>query len=221
MRSEMKIKNYNLKIGNKTLLKNINFEIQPHMLNVLIGQNGVGKTLILNLISNLDNNRPIEFIDFPKSKDIIYQTQGVPFIAEVTIRQTIKLLMKISGGHSEDINLKNLPDIVKKNLDIRFGNLSGGERRFVVIWAILHINRDLYILDEPFSNLDPLIMKQLMDIIYEKINQGKTIILTTHQYDDIKIENTYVTFFRNQGIDFTGTMKNFVNNYSSLRDAFF
>ncbi|CAK1231059.1 ABC-type multidrug transport system [Fructobacillus cardui] len=70
----MKVEKCDIYAGERLLISQGSFVIDSNRLNLLIGNNGVGKTVILDKISNLDRNRPAEFIGFPDAKDIIYQT---------------------------------------------------------------------------------------------------------------------------------------------------
>lgn len=103
----MQIKDFNLKINQQLLLDNVSMSFANQKLNLIIGRNGVGKTLLLDLISDLDHNRPENFHDFPKNSRIIYHSQGLPFIAEATVKDTITLI----GDLSEDsaITMEHLP----------------------------------------------------------------------------------------------------------------
>lgn len=75
----MEVQNFSLKIKDKIIFDSVNLTFKQGYLNIISGKNGVGKTLLIDLISNIDNNRPKEFLNFPPAKNIIYQTQGVPF----------------------------------------------------------------------------------------------------------------------------------------------
>ena len=61
--------------------------------------------------------------------------------------------------------------------------LSGGQKRRVAIAGILALNPDVLILDEPTAGLDPLGEKQMMELFNDIYNQGKNIILVTHNMD--------------------------------------
>ena len=67
----MQIKDFNLKINQQLLLDNVSMSFANQKLNLIIGRNGVGTTLLLALISALDTNRPENFHDFPKNSRII------------------------------------------------------------------------------------------------------------------------------------------------------
>ncbi|CAK1229692.1 ABC transporter ATP-binding protein [Fructobacillus tropaeoli] len=207
----MKVEKCDIYAGERLLIRQGSFVVDSNRLNLLIGNNGVGKTVILDKISNLDRNRPAEFIGFPDAKDIIYQTQGASFIDEVTVLTTLKLFGEMAGV--DLVNHLNLPEIISKNMEARFGNLSGGERRFIIIWASLQVPRKLYLFDEPFANLDPYHVSQLMKLFYSELATGKTILLTTHQFEELIPDRTHITHIAHQKVDFDGTMTDFMMHH--------
>jgi ABC-2 type transport system ATP-binding protein len=210
----MKVKNYSLKVKDRVLLDNVTFNIQTGALNIIMGRNGTGKTLLLDVISDLDGHRSQEFIAFPDSKDLVYLSQGVPFIAEVTVEQTINFIMGLAGQHE----ILNFPKNLEEKRKVRFGNLSGGERRFLIVWSVLQLDRALYILDEPFANIDVVIVKELLKLIEQKVYEGKTVILSSHQYEGINTGN--IIFFENTSVKFEGPVQDFKEKFGSLENAF-
>lgn len=112
------------------------------------------------------------------------------------------------------------PEKIKKNKNVRFGNLSGGERRYLIIWASLQIKRELYLLDEPFANLDPSVIEDIFELIYKKIDEGKTIILSTHQFDGAVNHKTYINFLDNKQVLYSGNFEEFKKLFPSISEAF-
>ena len=206
----MDVKNCDILINGKLLVENANFNLEKNKLNVLIGHNGVGKTVVLDKIADLDNNRPDKFLNFPSKKDIIYQTQGVPFIAEITVEETLKLFENMSD--TDILVHKDIPNMIKKILPQRFGNLSGGEKRFLIIWASLQISRELYLFDEPFANLDPSHIHELTRLFYDSVSEGKTLLLTTHQFEELIPQLTHIIFIDKKAVAFNGDMDKFINH---------
>lgn len=61
--------------------------------------------------------------------------------------------------------------------------LSGGERKFLYAIILLSLDREWYILDEPFAFVDAVRRDRLWKIMNERVAEGKGIILTSHQED--------------------------------------
>ena len=214
----MRIENFSLKIKQQQLLDNVSFSFDAQKLNLIIGRNGVGKTLLLDLISDLDRNRPENFFNFPESSRIIYHSQGLPFIAEATVKDTISLIGDLSEGAV--ITMEQIPQKIRNNLDKPFGTLSMGERRFLTVWLFLQLERDLYIFDEPFANLDLAVISDILDLFYDKIKQGKQLIITSHQFDFLVPEKTHVIFIEDRQIKFNGGLTVFLESFHSFGQAF-
>lgn len=213
----MKIKNLTIKIGEEEILKDVSFQIIPQKLNLIVGRNGAGKTVLLDRLSGL-NRFYSEFEGFPKTTEIIYQTQGVPFIYEATVEQTLKLIGDLSGDKNN--LLDSAPEKVKRNFSKCFGKLSSGERRFLIIWAILNIDKKLYLFDEPFANLDISIIKDIIELIYQKVDDGRTIVTTTHQFEFFENEKTRVIVLNEGKILFEGSLEKFYKKYLSFQNLF-
>lgn len=214
----MQIKDFNLKINQQLLLDNVSMSFANQKLNLIIGRNGVGKTLLLDLISGLDHNRPENFHDFPKNSRIIYHSQGLPFIAEATVKDTITLIGDLSEGSA--ITMERLPQKIRNNLNKPFGSLSMGERRYLTIWLFLQIERDLYIFDEPFANLDLSVISDILSLFYDKLDQGKQLIITSHQFDFLVPEKTQIIFIEDKQIKFNDSLTAFLAYYHSFGQAF-
>ena len=63
--------------------------------------------------------------------------------------------------------------------------LSGGERRKVALASVLAVQADILLLDEPLSGLDPLSSKELFSLLKQIHQSGKTILISTHQYEEL------------------------------------
>ncbi|RCW16221.1 ATP-binding protein [Streptococcus gallolyticus] len=213
----MEVKDLTIKVGKEELLKNVSFTLIPGQLNLIIGKNGVGKTLLLDELSCLDK-RSSALQGFPARSDIIYQTQGVPFISEATVEQTLTLIGDLT--HSSDRLLKNIPPMIANHLPRKFGKLSSGERRFLIIWAILNVDKELYLLDEPFANLDLSTIKKVMTLFYEKVSEGKTIVATTHQFDFLDRDKTHIIVLKEGQVIFENSLAAFYAYYSDFQALF-
>lgn len=136
-------------------------------INFLKGSNGSGKTLLLDYLSGLRKLKNKKNIKNQNSN--VYMRQNFSFYTKITAYEFINFIEKLNGysvQHFFDFLEEYVP-----NYDFnlykakKLGLLSGGERRYLYILAILSIERDLYILDEPFSNIDQETKEQLIKLI--------------------------------------------------------
>ena len=124
----------------------LDFVLENGRILGLTGPNGVGKTTILaalagraRVFSGLLEMRP--------GLRLALQTQDVPPVAGVPLtgRELLGLTAAPAYG---------LPPWLAGRLDLRLDRLSGGQRHYLALWAILQASADLVLLDEPTNNLD-------------------------------------------------------------------
>ncbi|UUM19180.1 energy-coupling factor transporter ATPase [Mycoplasma sp. 1018B] len=162
---------------------------------------------------------------FPKAKDI-RQRIGVIFqfaeyqLFEETIEKDIMFGPRSFGVSKEEaklrakkyLNLVGLDDTYLKKSPF---DLSGGQKRRVALAGILAMEPDILVADEPTAGLDPVGVKEILSI-FKKLHQlGKTIIIVTHDLDNILEETQRTIIFKNGKIIKDG------ETYSVLKDTKF
>ncbi|GKT03334.1 ATP-binding cassette domain-containing protein [Furfurilactobacillus entadae] len=205
----MEIQNFSYQLpSGVSLYDHLSVHFSKDNVNVIFGPNGIGKTTLLDFIAGV-NQRPVEnFVDFPAGDEIAYQLQGVPFIGEATVFNTMKLIAEIENPR-EKFTVSDLPDELKRFVDVQFRQLSGGQRRLVIIEAVSRLERTLYLFDEPESGLDPKMARQVMMKLKALNQRGKMVIATSHQFQNI--DDMFNLIFLNAGkILFTGSAKEFL-----------
>ncbi|ATF25325.1 ABC transporter ATP-binding protein [Brochothrix thermosphacta] len=162
--------------------KQINMTISKGY-NLLVGDNGVGKTLLLDYISGLKKTKGNCIFGNEK---IIYINQHIYFSDRLSGMD----FLKFSYGIDDNKNISSFFDlsdnIIERNdlnnlLKKQWGMLSGGEKRFLYVIILLSLDKDWYILDEPFASIDKKRKLLLYKLINVKLAEGKGIILTTHE----------------------------------------
>lgn len=180
------------RLGDKTILENINFELEPGEKLLISGGNGSGKTTLLKILLGLNNdfdgtvvwlNQNGEPVKLPESR-IAYVPQ-YPFLFDDTVKNNI-----ILGGSPDDDRLGEVLSQVHISLEpstpvnnIR-QNVSGGEKQKVELARAVYSKRPVVILDEPYSALD---YKSAMNV--ERLVLGdpeKTVITISHS---VPLEN--------------------------------
>jgi ABC-2 type transport system ATP-binding protein len=159
----------------------------------LLGPNGAGKTTTIRMILNiiLPDKGTIEVFGGKMTEKeyarIGYLPEERGLYKKLKIREMLKFLAEIKGIDGSSVH--NLIEEWLRRFDLyayrdrKVEELSKGmQQKLQFISTVIH-NPDLLILDEPFSGLDPVNTDLLKDIILEMKNQGKTIILSTHQME--------------------------------------
>ena len=180
-------RNLQKRFGKLTVLQDVSFEISAEGIFAVLGPNGSGKTTILKMILGMvipqngqvtfDGTNIKEKWDYRRK--IGYLPQIARFPDNLTVSEVISMIKDIRNEPSNDEQLLEkfqLKDQLKKKL----GTLSGGTRQKVNIVLTFMFDSPVYVLDEPTAGLDPVSLIKLKEIITEKKQEGKIILITTH-----------------------------------------
>jgi ABC-2 type transport system ATP-binding protein len=185
------VQNLRKTFGQKLAVADVSFEVRPGEVFGLLGPNGAGKTTTIRMI--LDIFKPeagtIEVLGgslTPARKDRIGympEERGLyPYMRVLdclVYLGTLKGLNRRQARQQAEAYLERLELADQRRAKIN--TLSRGMTQKVqVIAAVLH-NPDLLIIDEPFANLDPVNAQLVREIILELRQQGKAVIMTSHQ----------------------------------------
>ncbi len=181
------LKNVSKSYGSKMAIKNLSFNVKSGEIFGLLGHNGAGKTTTLRIISGIIDDYDGEVYINGK---IGYLPEERGLYKDEKVKDVLKFFGELSGMDNKTIEKRadyylNRMDITKyKNSKIK--TLSkGNQQKVQFLVSIIH-NPDIIILDEPFSGLDIINLNLLKDIIFELKNEGKSIILSTHQLEKIE-----------------------------------
>ena len=191
----------------KNTISDISFDVKKGEIVAVIGHSGSGKTTLISQLNGI--LRPLEgkvevwdeeegqYISTDKNTDIkkIRKHVGLLFqypeyqLFEETVEKDIKFGPKKMGYDDEKCDrlmrealpLVGLSDNVLKRSPFE---LSGGQKRRVAFAGILAMDPDVLILDEPAAGLDPAGQKEIFGYIETLRDQGKSIILVSHDMDE-------------------------------------
>lgn len=165
----------------KTILKNINFKIKDGTINLLIGENGSGKSTILKLISKT-----------------IYPSSGKIYVNNkcVYIQEKYNLPRHINSydyiNFLERINYIDLSYYVKlfdiPNLEIK--KLSKGNLQKLSLISAIASKASIILLDEPTEGMDKNMKEKYLKEIVKLEKKGKTIVISTHDILDYSMMKT-------------------------------
>ena len=181
----IKLENLSLKYGKDTVLDNLSYEFEEGKLTAILGESGVGKTSILNLIAGLIKPSAGKVIN--TCERISYVFQEPRLFDWMTAKENVSTVS--DAKVAEDmLSLMGLGD----SLDKYPTELSGGMKQRVSIARALAYSPDLILLDEPFKGLDPDRRREVSKIVFEYIG-GKTAIIVTHDEADTEFADNVLT----------------------------
>lgn len=182
-------------------LNGVTISFQPGEFWAVMGSSGSGKSTMLNLLGCLDRptsgsyrlkGQDVSQLDDDDLSDIRLKYLGFIFqsfnlIPQLTVRENIELPLYYQGWEPQDSAAKaaELADLVGlgNRLDHRPMELSGGQQQRVAIARSLSNDPTVLLADEPTGNLDSATGTDIMNLLVNLNEQGKTIIMVTHEPD--------------------------------------
>lgn len=207
---EIHVRNVNKTFGENQVLKNVSVDIPAGQITGIVGRNGSGKTVLLKCIIGLMRPDSGEItvggtkigqdVDFAPNLGFIIETPG--FIGNQTGFQNLKYLSLISG-RADDKAIRSSIKRVGLNPSERkkVANYSlGMKQRLGIAQAIMEDN-DVLIFDEPMNSLDSTCVEEMRQLFLALAAEGKTIIVTSHNSEDIRVLCSEVYFMENGALN--------------------
>ena len=180
------------------VLKSISADIKKHRICFIMGNNGSGKTTLLkNLMGFLNpqtgkiviGDRDVSTMDHKSmSKTVSYVPQAIQLNTDFKVIDYLALgrtphsglLNRLSNSDYDIIDKYSSRFGIEDCYDIEFNKLSGGQKQMIAIVRSLIQDTPVIIMDEPMSALDIGKQVDMLKAFKDLTNEGKTIILTTH-----------------------------------------
>ncbi|MCR9287949.1 MAG: ABC transporter ATP-binding protein [Bacteroidetes bacterium] len=172
----------------------VSFEIQEGTITAILGNNGAGKTTILNTIMGLLDDQPDKGTIFFEGKPIHgkdteaivkvgigYVPEGREIFDELTVMENLLVGAYLRGKKKEiEVDLVRMYEwfpILRARKNQLAGTLSGGEQQMLAIARAMMNRPKLLLMDEPSLGLSPLLVQQIFDIIPMIKKEGVTILI--------------------------------------------
>ncbi len=193
MHSAVSIKDLKISYGDHTVIEQMSLDIAPKEFLVLLGPSGCGKSTLLNAIAGLADITDGEIWisgenvtwEEPKDRGIGMVFQSYALYPRMSVRKNLSFGLRVAGLPKPEINsrVERAASLLhlEKLLDRRPAELSGGQRQRVAIGRALVREVDVFLFDEPLSNLDAKLRNELR-VEIKKLHQqlGNTMIYVTH-----------------------------------------
>ncbi|MDD2983580.1 MAG: ATP-binding cassette domain-containing protein [Crocinitomicaceae bacterium] len=202
----------------------ISFTCQPGRIFSLLGPNGAGKTTTMRMLSTLFQPTSgsimiggVDAIKNPKEAraKIGFLTGSTGLYARLTPNEVIKYFADLYGVKKDDFEKrkKYLYDLLDMNdfANKRIAKLSTGMKQKVSICRTMIHDPEIIIFDEPTSGLDVITAENIIKLILDCKNQGKTVIFSSHIMSEVDLLCDDLAIIHKGKMVFEGTMEDFRN----------
>lgn len=203
VQGQISLRNLGFRYGSRTVLKNLNLDIQPGEMIGLVGHSGSGKSTLVNLICRfydasegaiLCDGVDVRQIAVSQYRSHIGLVLQEPFLFFGTVAENIaygkphatreEIVAAARAAHAHDFILR-LPQGYDSLVGERGQSLSGGERQRISIARALLINPEILIMDEATSAVDTETEKEIQKAL-DNLVQGRTTIAVAHRLSTLR-----------------------------------
>ena len=220
--------------GPVEVLHNVDISVQEGEFLVLVGPSGCGKSTLLNMIAGLEDISSGEIRIkgnlmngvHPSRRNIAMVFQSYALYPNMTVGQNITFGLEMHGTPKpeRDKAMKQVAELlqIEQLLDRKPGQLSGGQRQRVAMGRALVRNPDVFLFDEPLSNLDAKLRVDMRTEI-KKLHQnlGTTIVYVTHDQIEAMTLSTRIAVMNGGYVQQLGTPKEIYDTPANLFVATF
>ena len=196
MNDYIQLTNISKTFGKQTVLQPLTMGFEEGMIHGIIGRNGSGKTVLMKIILGIlqpttgtvivGDKRIGKDVDFPESAGAIIET--IEFIPYMSAYQNLADIAAMRGNLSktqikEVLEMVGLGNVGRKHVS----KFSMGMRQRLAIAQAVMESPKLLILDEPMNGMDEKGVEEMRQLILARKAAGTTIILSSHNIEDIRI----------------------------------
>lgn len=233
----LNVKHLKKSFGKNVVLKDISFEVKEGDIIAIVGPSGSGKSTLLRCLNMIEKPTGGKIIF--EGKDLLSKKTNLSLVREKIgmVFQQFNLFMHLSvldnltlapvklkvmgEGNAKRKAMMLLDTIGLKDKALSFpGELSGGQKQRVAILRTLMMDPDIILFDEPTSALDPEMVGEVLDLIKDVANEGKTMIIVSHEMEFVRSVANRILFLENGKIIYDGDNKNFFKNENKRINMF-
>jgi ABC-2 type transport system ATP-binding protein len=203
---KLKLEEVSSGYGTEEIIHKISLKLTEPSIYVVLGPNGAGKTTLFRTISGIlkpfSGKVTLDDINLFNSKEargrIAYLSHLNALPEEMTVFNALKYYADIEGGDVErTLDLLKLSELRNK----KFSSLSQGQKKRVSVGKIFLRERDLYLLDEPTSNVDPKISREIRELLIE-LSKNKFVLYSSHNLYEAREIGKYLIVIKNGELKF-------------------
>lgn len=213
------------KYGNKSALNGVSLKAEKGKITAILGPNGAGKTTLIRIILGLifPDDGEVRILDKDPFKDkSIFKKIGYiqelpnlpPFL---TGREVLEFSAKIKGVDKSEI--PKLLEMVgmTENADKKIAKYSKGMIQRIAIAEAMLGDPEVLIMDEPNMGTDPVLITNFRNMIKNIAKDGRTVLMTSHEMEDVKKIADKVYFIFKGSVYFEGTVEDLIKRFLGIR----
>ncbi|MFE0691302.1 ABC transporter ATP-binding protein [Streptomyces xiamenensis] len=222
-RTALELRGLGRRYGRTWVLRDATFRLPAGRVCGLVGPNGAGKTTLLEVVAGLRGATAGEATVFgepaggPRARRrVAFLPQEKPLFPRFTVSETLRLGRELNPEWdqrlAEDfVNAGGIP------FDTKVGKLSGGQRTRVALAVALGKRPDLVLLDEPLSDLDPLVRRQTVGaLLGEVAERGITVLMSSHLVAELDTPCDYLLLVSRGGVRLAGDVDEIISVHRLL-----
>lgn len=174
---------------NVCILNNAALKCNKGEITAIFGRNGSGKSTLLKILFGTlipqsvyleINNQPVDPANVRSQKLIAFLPQQTFLPLNAQVRDLIPIYFDNSDQQNQIFYAPRMASLDRKLVK----NLSMGERRYIELLLVSHLEHPVILLDEPFSMVEPLYNGIVAELLV-RIKEHKCVIITDHYYKDV------------------------------------
>lgn len=185
------LRNVRYQYGGNVVLDDVSFSLPKGKVIGLVGENGCGKSTLLRILAGvktptrgnveLDGQK----ITHQSAKSVAYLPDIDEFYPNLTGEEIFSFYESQFADFSTS-KAKESASFLEVEIDKKMKKMSKGQRGRMKMAATLGRNVSYYLMDEPFSGLDPMVREALLKGLIKYIDGNQTILLSTHELHDVE-----------------------------------
>ena len=219
------IRNFRMDFGSQTVVRDLSFDVHEGETFGFLGSNGSGKTTtlrallgiyqptagVLHIRGKVFEPRDGARLGYLPEERGLYKKESV-----LDVMVYFGRLKGLSRQGAEDWSRTFLDRVaLADKAGTRLDKLSGGQQQKIQLGVTIMNNPELLILDEPTQGFDPVNRRLLMDIIEEQKHAGATVIMVTHQMDEVERLCDRVILLKDGVAEAYGTVEDVQDRYGA------
>ncbi len=204
----IKVKNLSFRYrGKHSVFRDFDLSVEEGKICGLLGSNGIGKSTLLKLISGLlsPNSGSVEVLGTEAQKHTLPMLQNIAYLPEefslpnIPVKNWVTVTAPFYDSFDHNFFAKALDDF-EVSMSEKFGSLSMGQRKKVLIAFAMACSTPLLLLDEPTNGLDITSKQTFRRLLAEWATPSRTAIISTHQVKDVENLLDHIVILDTKGV---------------------